>query len=242
MKKVNQKYGIRLSCFIYATSLILFIILFICEEQAHSMTRQKHVVLLGASVGEGWKIESLPARLNQRETMHYRFEYVGDYQFDKSQALRSILQRKQNRPDAIILKECAAYFPGDFEKYQALMKEWVRECKQAGVVPVPTTVVPVAKATSMKAIAKDLVRPLLGKATSSQRLKALLFYNDWIKSFAKEQGLTVLDIEAPLRASLEDRSLRADLHSGDGLHLNAQAYALLDQIVIPTLDRAFRKK
>ena len=242
MKKIKKRYEMHASYFVCAALLILFMIPLVSEEQAHSMTKRKHVVLLGASVGEGWKIESLPERINQGDYARYRFEYAGDYQFDKTQTLRKILQRKQDKPDAIILKECAAYFPGDFERYQALMKSWIKECRDAGVIPVPTTVIPVAKATSLRAITKDLVRPLLGKATSSVRLKALLHYNDWIKSYAKQEKLTVLDLESPLRISAEDWSLRADLHSGDGLHLNAQAYSLLDRIVIPVIDQAFRTK
>jgi hypothetical protein len=63
-----------------------------------------------------------------------------------------------------------------------------------------------------------------------------------VRGYAAREGLTVLDLEAPLRTSQDDRSLRVDLHSGDGLHLNAQAYELLDTVVVPTLDRAFLKK
>jgi hypothetical protein len=55
---------------------------------------------------------------------------------------------------------------------------------------------------------KDLIRPLLGKTTSSKRLQALLQYNDWIRSYAKQEGLTVLDLEKALRTSESDRSLR----------------------------------
>jgi hypothetical protein len=214
-----------------------------CDGEVYGMTKKKHVVLLGASVGNAWNIGSLPERLNQgKSAQGYSFEFVGDYQFDKTQTLKSILQRKQNKPDAIILKECAAYYPGDLRQYQELMKGWIKDCKEARVVPVLATVVPVAKATSLKAITKDLIRPLLGKATSSKRLQALLQYNDWIKAYAKQEGLTVLDLEATLRTSDADRSLRPDLHSGDGLHPNAKAYALLDRIVIPALDQAFKKK
>jgi lysophospholipase L1-like esterase len=214
-----------------------------CDGEVYAVTKKKHVVLLGASVGHAWDIASLPERLNQgKSAQGYTFEFVGDYQFDKTQTLKDLLQRKQNKPDAIILKECAAYYPGDLNRYQELMKGWIKDCKDARVVPVPTTVVPVAKATSMKNIAKDLIRPLLGKATSSARLESLLQYNDWIRAYAKQEGLTVLDLEETLRTSEADRRLRVDLHSGDGLHLNAQAYTLLDRIVIPTLDKAFSKK
>jgi hypothetical protein len=232
-----------LACFTLATMFLLWVSAIICDEEVYGMAKKKHVVLLGASVGHAWNIEALPERLKQAESVQDNsFEFVGDYQFDKTMTLKRLLARKENKPDAIIIKECAAYFPGEFEQYQALMKGWIKECKDAGVIPIPTTVVPVAKATSLKDIVKDLLKPLLGKASSTQRLEALLQYNDWIRAYTKQEGLALLDLEKTLRISETDRRLRGDLHSGDGLHLNAQAYGLLDQIVIPALDQAFSKK
>jgi len=214
----------------------------IFDNEVYGMTKKKHVVLLGASVGQAWKIEALPDRVAAAQG--YRFEYVGEYAFDKTEALMKILQRKQNKPDAILIKECAAYFPGDLGQYQELMKGWIKECRKAGVVPVPTTVVPVvsSKNKPWKDRLKDFIKTMLGRPTTATQLEGIFRYNDWIKEYAMQEGLTVLDLEAPLRTSQDDRSLRVDLHSGDGLHLNSRAYAMLDAIVVPTLDRAFRKK
>ncbi len=209
------------------------------------MQKPKHIVLLGASVGEGWNIEALPNRMSQAKTkdsMNYRFEYVGEYQFDKSNALQQILKRKENKPDAIFIKECAAYFPGNFGQYQKLMKSWIEECKRAGVIPIPTTVVPVIRDMSLKTEIKDYIKRLIGRSPSSLKLTTIGEYNDWIKSYAQKEGLIILDLEAPLRISETDRSLNLDLHAGDGLHLNEKAYRLLDQIVFPTLSAVFRKK
>ncbi len=232
-----------LVCLTVTVISVLLATVYLCENEVYGMTKQKHIVLLGASVGHAWKIEALPDRIDQSgSTQAYRFEFVGEYAFDKTEALNKILQRMQNRPDVILIKECAAYFPGDLPQYQELVKGWVKECKKAGVIPVLTTVVPVTKAADLKSSLKDFIKPLLGKANTSARLESLLQYNDWIKVYAKQEGLTVLDLEAPLRVSETDRRLRSDLHSGDGLHLNAQAYGMLDKIIIPTLDQALRKK
>jgi hypothetical protein len=216
----------------------------IFHNEGCAMTKKnKHVVLLGASVGHEWKIESLPERLRLSGAAdHYRFEYVGEYAFDKIEALMKILQRNQNKPDAIFIKECAAYFPGDLRQYQELMKGWIKECRKAGVIPIPTTVVPVvsSKNKSVKDQLKDFIKTILGIPTTgkAEQLEGIFQYNDWVREYAGQEGLTVLDLEAPLRTSQDDRSLRVDLHSGDGMHLNAKAYEILDRIVIPTLDRA----
>lgn len=239
---MGKRMGRCRVCFLLSAMAVLLALAWPCEG-VHGMSREKHVVLLGASVGNAWQIDALPVRLKQAGTpTNYRFEFVGDYQYDKTETLKAILQRKQNKPDAVILKECAAYFPGNSTRYQELMRGWVRNCRNAGVVPVLTTVAPVTRATSLKGIVKDLAKPFFGRANAAARLKALLEFNDWIKAYVEEEGLAVLDLEAALRTSETDRRLREDLHSGDGLHLNPKGYALLDQIVLPALDRAFGKK
>jgi len=215
---------------------------------------RKYVVLLGASVGKAWNIESLPSRLTKsgssplapaasRLTMFpYRFEYVGLYQFDKSPALEQLLNRKQNKPHAIIIKECAAYLPGDitFENAKSLMTRWIAQCQEKGIVPIPTTVVPVTRSHDDKFKThnplKRAVKWILGISMKT-RIEQIIEYNDWIKDYAKQKGLIFLDLEAPLRISTTDRFLRDDLTKGDGLHLNAEAYKLLDCIVIPTLEK-----
>ena len=211
----------------------LLLLVFVSKGEA---MESKHVVLLGASVGQAWHIEDLPKRLG---IQGYRFEYRGEYQFDKSKSLQQILERKKNKPDAIFLKECAAYFPGDRFRYEELMKEWVRRCKQGGIIPIPTTVVPVIQDRSLKNRAKDLIKGALGRPTSTSQLEAIIQYNDWVRSFARTEGLAVLDLDAAVRTSQKDRSLRLDLQSGDGLHLNEKAYALLDKIVVPILENVF---
>ena len=56
----------------------------------------------------------------------------------------------------------------------------------------------------------------------------------WVAIMASEKGLVVFDQEAALRINKENRSLSADLTSGDGLHLNKKAYAVLDELFAKT--------
>jgi hypothetical protein len=227
-KKPNH---IKMFVLLFAICTLLFL-----NFEVYAMQKPKHIILLGASVGKAWEIEDLPKRQN---IQGYRFEYVGEYQFDKSKALQQILQRKENKPDAILIKGCAAYFPGDLLKYQALMRSWVQQCKKAGVIPIPTTVIPVVREQGFINIVKNIVKKILGKSTNASRLTAIFQYNDWIKSYAQKEGLVVLDLEASLRTNEIDRSLRIDLQIGDGLHLNRKAYSILDQILIPCLEKIY---
>ena len=191
--------------------------------------KPKRVILLGASVGNSWKLPEWPLRMNNN---NYVIEMIAEYAFDKSDALEEILMRPKRKlhftrtylkslfkpapqkPDILIIKECAAYFPGDLAKYKVLIDKWVKRLQSAGVKPVLATVVPVTKEHSQ---------------TRPGRLEGILSYNDWVREYTKEQNIPLLDLEQELRISDEDRSLRPDLTKGDGLHLNPKAYEILDK-------------
>jgi hypothetical protein len=198
--------------------------------------RPRHVSLLGASIGMRWNIASLPERINNSD---YDFEYVGSGVFDKSETLKRIVERKDHRPDAIFIKECAAYFPGPLEKYKKWMKQWINECQNASIIPIPATVVPVTRLHSFKLILIDLIRgrnPIhSGNPFCHPRNTAIITYNDWIRNYCKQNRLPCLDLEAALRYSEDNRYLREDFAKVDGLHINSKAYKILDQVVVPTL-------
>mgnify|MGYP001579737122 FL=1 len=196
----------------------------------------KHIALIGASVGYGWDVPRLPQRIKRND---YEFEYVGSDDFDKSEFLKKVLQREK-KPDMVILKECAAYFPGEFEKYKRNMESWIEQSFAAGVTPIMTTVAPVTRPNYFtKSYLKDLIKKYFftKKTHMEERLKYILEYNDWVREYAKEKGLIVLDMEAALRVSDKDRRLRQDLTSGDGLHLNSEAYKILDDLMSNTLKK-----
>ena len=191
----------------------------------------RHIVLLGASVGEAWNISGLPDRTGNSE---YTFEYIGEYSADKSEKLASILERGREKPDVIIIKECAAYFPGGSEKLKPLIRGWVGECRDEGVVPVLATVVPVVRSFSLRIFLLNLLH---GKWRYPKGVfEAIIEFNDWVRDYAGEEGLVVLDLEAALRTSSSDRHLNGRFARRDGLHINEKAYVELDGIVIPTMN------
>ena len=119
------------------------------------------------------------------------------------------------------------------------MEGWIQECRDSGVVPLPTTVVPVTKRRpfSARAYLSNFLRGKNPLNLNNDRTDGILEFNDWVKKYSIETGLMVLDLESAVRCSETDRHLRDDLHSGDGLHLNKKAYDLLDQILLTTLER-----
>jgi len=221
----------------YLTKLTLFILILTIINQENTMANEKNmkrIVLLGASVGKGWKIEQLSERLNKSE---YIFEYVGEYQFDKTEKLLSLFSKEENKPDAIILKECAAYFPGNFSAYQNLVTKWIYLCRKNDINPILATVIPVRNTGIIESFKEWIKRDILKRET---RQEAILKYNDWIRKIAAERNLAVLDLEKALRISDGQREMSKEFDNGDGLHINKAAYEKLDNIVIPTLKQIWK--
>jgi len=173
---------------------------------------EKRVVFVGASVGKAWR---LPLVFPNIQTLD-------EYSFDKSEPLERAIAAS---PDAIILKECAAYFPSRGDVDTGLVERWVARIRQAGVRPVLATVVPVTAVH-----ARD----------NPGRQEELTAFNDWLRSYAAAEGIALLDLEQALRVSSADRHLDHRLDSGDGLHLSWQTYRRhLDPLIPPLLLRTF---
>lgn len=167
------------------------------------------VLLLGASVGKAWRLHVVYPNL--RALAHYAF--------DKGPILEGAIA---SRPDAIIIKECAAYFPDDGVD-RSLLPGWLRRIRTAGIRPVLATVVPVTRAHAARA---------------PGRVEAIWAFNDWLRGLAAEEKVPLLELEAALRCSPEDRHLDERFDSGDGLHLCGVAYrARLDPLIPPMLER-----
>lgn len=190
----------------------------------------RHVVLLGASVGGAWNIPDLPGRIGNSE---YTFEYLCEYSADKSEDLASLFDREQGTPDAIIIKECSAFFPGEPEKIKALIKGWVGECRDKEIVPVLATVVPVVRFFPLRIFLLNLFH---GKwRYPKDPSEAINEFNDWVRDYAREEDLVVLDLAAALSSG--SGYLRFGFARRDGFHINEKAYRELDKIMIPTMNR-----
>ena len=197
--------------------------------------RPLRIVLIGASIARGWQLDGFAARTGRSDVA---VEYVGEYGFDKSKSLAAVLARAGDRPDVVILKECGAYFPGDQAAYEAMIRRWVDALRAAGVVPVVATVGPVAAPQGVVASLKDFVKRWVLRREDQNA--AIARYNAWLRGYAAEQKLAVLDLEAALSAAEGGPHLDPRYDGGDGLHLSEQAYPILDRELGRLIDRIER--
>lgn len=195
----------------------------------------RHVVLIGASIGQQWNLPDLPKRMNEK---HFTFEALQAWQYDKSELVEETLMRPARKfrltpsylkgffkpapqsPDMIIIKECSSYFPSDMRHDKELIQKWAHEIRRKNISVMLATAVPVTKERSLRDPGKQ---------------EGIREFNDWLRAYAQQQGLPLLDLERALRTDDKDRYLRDELTSGDGSHLNGKAYAILDRLLIKSL-------
>lgn len=193
-----------------------------------------HVILIGASIAQAWHLDEWSARVKQPRLS---VESVAEWQFDKTSAVEAVLRRPAMkfelsgayvksfvhppvRPDVVILKECSAYFPGPLSAFQNSMREWVTRLLVHRFQVALATVVPVTAARAARDPGKQ---------------EALLSFNRWLRGYAREQWLALIDLESALRDRKPGSYLRDDFAAPDGSHLNSSAYRVLDQLLLESL-------
>lgn len=188
----------------------------------------QHIVLIGASIGQSWHLADWPSRV---KTSRFTAESIAAWQFDKTEAmdevlirpsrkfrltrsyLRSLFQPPPKKADIVILKECSSYFPGDLSLYERSIEKWAGQLQANHRTVILATVVPVTQQRAQQSPGKQ---------------ESLLKYNEWIREYARHNGLQMLDLEAALRRDEPGNFLREQFAAPDGSHLNAAAYAVLD--------------
>lgn len=186
----------------------------------HIKTEHKpYFVLVGASIGLSWKIHHLPDRVgDKRISLGYRDS--GEDGFDKENSIIKLIN-EEIKPDGIIVKECATYFPRNLKESEAKIKDWVALIRKNEIIPILVTCVPVTPENDQK---------------FPGRQEAINKFNSFIRTFSEENNITLLDLQNALKDQSEKKYLDQKFARSDGLHLKEEAYTeALDPIVMPKL-------
>lgn len=221
--------------FVVTIVIVVFIMNTTANEQSSRSASNVHVILIGASIGQGWHLAEWPTRMG---VTSFTAESIPAWQFDKSEAvdevllrprrnfrptrtyLKSLLQPAPKKPGLVILKECSSYFPGDLATYQKNITNWVGMLREKQIAVALATVVPVTQTRAQQNPGKQ---------------EALVKYNEWVRQYTRQQGLILLDLETALRTTDPGRYLKDEFAVSDGTHLNAAAYSVLDSVLRDTL-------
>ncbi len=176
-----------------------------------SKSSKKYAVFIGASIGRDWHLE----KLWQRYKLAGNTEIIfwPEYKFDKKSIIDHVL-RIPIRPEMVLIKECAAYFPLDEEKAVIKLFEWFTAVKQVGITPVAVTTIPVTRNNDNNN---------KGRAVSIYR------FNNMIR----EKAENICDIATILGDKDSDYKFLLNKYAKkDGLHVNDEAYLEMDRFLI----------
>jgi hypothetical protein len=197
---------------------------------AQPMSQAVHVVYIEASTANRWRVEEFPARINAKSI---DVTLLRRYEFDKSAEVSKAIQMAATRPTTVVLQECGAYFPGSLPNYERDFESWVSALQAAGARVIVSTVVPLAQPVDAMGRFKAFVKEdVLRRPSASEQVSA---FNDWLRGMAARRGVVLLDLERVLRTDESNRHMRPEFDSGDGLHVNAAAFALMDAELKRTL-------
>ncbi|MFP7753824.1 hypothetical protein ACLG6S_04070 [Thermodesulfobacteriota bacterium B35] len=169
--------------------------------------KRQYIVFIGASIGRDWELEQLPERQPALRETAVLFWPV--FRFDKQEVIDHVL-KIPIKPAAVLIKECAAYFPLNVEQAGKKYLGWFDELKKNNLEAVAVTTVPVTISNENQN---------LGRAESINKFN----------SFLKSSGEKVFDL-IPILSDPQSGGtfLQESLAQEDGLHLNLKAYRLLD--------------
>ena len=202
-----------------------------------------NIYLVGASIGNAWNLPQFSKRMQIQDiSVHY---FHGGSNFDKSDKIFEILDNDRNM-DYLIIKECAAYFPVEPEYYKRSIEEWISRIREAGVIPILATTVPVTKTHQIKINLYNFIRRRsndLFRTNSFSATKniSIMGYNRWIRNFSKNNDIPLLDLASVLTKKGSD-FLDPSFARIDGLHLNKKGYVQLDNLLKEFLENSLNGK
>lgn len=179
--------------------------------------KKKYIVFIGASIGRDWHLEELP---NRQPSLHDTdIIYWPEYKFDKKKIIEHVL-KIPIKPELLLLKECAAYFPrGEKESIKEL-KRWFGLLEESDIKSVAVTTVPVTNNHDP------------GKYVG--RAESIAHYNKLLR----QAEFDLFDIATVLASEkTAEQSLAMQYAVADGLHLNDKAYHILDQTLVDYLEK-----
>jgi lysophospholipase L1-like esterase len=198
------------------------------------MNSDKTMVILGASYAAGWKIESLAGMrvvnkgVGGEETRDMLARFDRDVVAQRPQRvllwgfINDVFRAPADRVDEK-LAQARANFVAMVERARA-----------RGITPILATEVTIRRQAGIRETVLYYVGPLLGKQSYQDRVNTRIReVNIWLRDFAKQQGLQLLDFEAVLANRAGERA--AEFAVEDGSHLSAAAYEALSQYGLTVL-------
>ncbi len=200
------------------------------QERNTGVQGSGEVILIGASYAAGLNMETVAGRrlINKGIGGEQSFETLA--RFD-----REVIALK---PDAVILwgfindifRTEREKIGDALERIKSSYIAMIDKARENGIVPIVATEVTLSERPGFKAWVTGLIPRMLGKTSYQEYVNGhVMEINRWLKSYAREKGVIVLDFQALLA---DGGIMRKKAYSQkDGSHITEKGYAMLAEVV-----------
>lgn len=206
------------------------------EQQANNF-----IVLIGASYAKGWPLDQVAGMpvVNKGISGEQSFEMLARFEKDVIALNPNVVIiwgyiNDIHRADRNRIDEAAS-------RSKESIKQMVDISLNNGIIPVLATEVTIRPKDDIKETIAGWIGNLLGKKSYqdivNERVMAL---NQWLKSFADENYLLVLDLQ-PLIAEDSSNKRKKEYATEDGTHITNSGYSVLTEYAIKIMKDNFHK-
>ena len=208
--------------------------------QKDSALKKGRIVLIGASYTRGWNIEEIAGMkvINKGVDGNQSFEMLARFQNDVI----------ANKPKAVLIwgfindihRSKRDEIQSTIVRAKESIKEMVKLSRTNGIVPILGTELTIRGADKLIENLSGLVGSILGKESYQAYVnKHVMGVNQWIKEFAWEEGILLLDFQPALSDAKGVR--KKEFATKDGSHISAEGYEKMISYVTEKMKRDFKK-
>ena len=223
------------------TAIVFWLSIFLCAGtyKAHAagegMELNPKVVLIGASYAEDWPIDRISA--------DYAVLNVGVGGQESSEMLQRFeTDVVSHAPTAVIIWGFINDFfrssQNDTERTKSEIKanfvSMIEIAKVNGIQPIVVTEVTMGMEEGLAETIKRWIGSIRGKRSYQDRINSQVReVNGWLRVYAEQEGLVVLDFERALYGDDGERNSRYS--QDDGSHISPAGYEALSEFATPVL-------
>jgi lysophospholipase L1-like esterase len=208
----------------------------VAEDSRPTNVNKACLVIIGASYAEGWKIDELIGcsvinkGIGGTQTFEFRERFDRDVIAEQPDFVliwgfvNDIFRADPDKVDAAL--------KGIRDNYEAM----VTSAKSHGIEPILATEATIGEPPGWINWLKSMLGGIMGKTGHQEFINGhVMATNDWLREYASNQGLQLLDMEKVLANA--DGSRQARFVQDDGSHMTPVAYQVLSDYAREQLSR-----
>jgi len=210
------------------------------KGRGNSFPGEASIVLIGASYTRGWPIQEIAGMkvINKGVNGNQSFEMLARFGDDVI----------ANKPRVVLVwgfindihRGKREEIQQTIARAKESIKEMVRLSKASGIVPILGTELTIRGADKFIENLSAFVGSLLGKESYQAYVnKHVMEVNQWIKEFAREEGILLLDFQPALSDAKGFR--KKEYASPDGSHISPEGYEKMTSYLTEKMKKDFKK-